>query len=429
MKNISIILWVLLLLSFAFSQMQGRRPTQYGFEVNAKPPIYYDLYITFNGESLNPQLNVLFNIQNDLLFFTKSDDGYRGGYDIALAVKDMSTNSTVFSNLWKEKIFEKEFEQTNSKQRYQVNGKKFDTNLAGGDYEVHLELTDEATGNSFKSKRKLTVPKQDSTQFFSEIKFIRPVEDLSAEIILAERRTSIEFNHDILVNFELMHTSIKPIKLTSLLYLVQDERNLELLRAEYTLPTEQKLIRHSEKFDKKILQEGNYQLTYILETDQGKTEIDKKFQVIWYQKPLYLYDNELAVPPLKYIISEEEWDKLEDLSDEELSKWIKEFWQKKDPDPDTPLNEIMVEFYDRVLQANKKYAGEYIEGWTTDRGKSLILYGEPDRVDAYRYKLKSKPYEIWYYESENKKLIFIDVDEDSSYPLMSVEDIGESDNE
>lgn len=429
MKNISIILWVLLLLSFAFSQMQGRKPTQYGFEVNAKPPIYYDIYITFNEESLNPQLNVLFNIQNDLLFFTKSDDGYRGGYDIELAVKDINTSSTVFSYLWKEKIFEKEFEQTNSKQRYQVNGKQFDTNLAGGIYEVHLELTDEATGNSFKSKRKLTVPGQDSTQYFSEIKFVKPDDGLSAEIILAEKRTTIEFNQDILVNFELINPSMEPIKLTSLLYLVKDERNQELLQSEYALPTDHKLIRHSEKFDKKIFEEGNYQLTYKLDTNEGQTEINKEFQVIWFEKPLYLYDNDLAVPPLKYIISQEEWDALEDLSDEELSDWIKKFWKRKDPDPETPLNEIMVEFYERVLQANKRFAGEYTEGWTTDRGKSLILYGEPDRIDAYHYQLKSKPYEIWYYESENKKLIFIDVDEDDSYPLMSVEDIGESDNE
>ena len=89
----------------------------------------------------------------------------------------------------------------------------------------------------------------------------------------------------------------------------------------------------------------------------------------------------------------------------------------------------MFEFYNRVLQANKKYADSYNEGWTTDRGKSLILYGKPDDVESYRYKIKSKPYEIWYYRSENKKLVFIDVDEDDTYPLMSVEDIGEQTNE
>ena len=106
MKKYIIILWVILLGSVVFSQMTGKRQTQYGFDINAIPPVYYDVYITFNEQNHNPQLNVLFNIQNDLLFFTKSDNGYTGGYDITLAIKDIATNSTVFSNLWKEKIFE-----------------------------------------------------------------------------------------------------------------------------------------------------------------------------------------------------------------------------------------------------------------------------------------------------------------------------------
>ena len=144
---------------------------------------------------------------------------------------------------------------------------------------------------------------------------------------------------------------------------------------------------------------------------------------------MILYDLELSIPPLEYLLSQEEWNSLEDLSEDELSKWLKDYWHAKDPDPETPFNEIMIEFYNRVLQANKEYADQYNEGWTTDRGKSLILYGKPDDVESYRYTEKSKPYEIWYYRSENKKLVFIDVDEDDTYPLTSVEDIGEKTNE
>jgi GWxTD domain-containing protein len=418
-----------LLLSSAFSQMNGRRPTQYGFEVDVKPPIFYDIYITFNQQTLDPQLNVLFSIQNDLLFFTKSDNGYLGGYDISLAVKNISSNSTVFSHLWKEKIFEKEFEQTNSKKRYQVNGKQFETNLLTGNYEVHLELTDEATGNSFKSKRELTVPDFETPIYFSDIKFYKSEDSLSAEIILGDQMSSVEFNNDLQIYFEIIYAPSKSGSLISTLYYLKEEDKEEIKRSEYSISFENKWTKHIETIDRKILKEGNYILTYTINTDEGESEISKRFRIVWFKKPLYLYDDELAIPPLQYIISQEEWAVVEDMSDEELSVWLKDFWQKRDPDPDSPLNEIMVEFYDRVYQANKKYAGKYEEGWTTDRGKSLILYGEPDHVEAYRYKLKSKPYEIWYYQSENKKLIFIDVDEDDTYPLMSVEDIGDQNNE
>jgi GWxTD domain-containing protein len=409
--------------------MDGRRPTQYGFEVNVKPPIYYDTYITFNPQTLDPQLNVLFSIQNDLLFFTKADNGYTGGYDISLAVKDVASNSTVFSHLWKEKIFEKEFEQTNSKKRYQVNGKKFETKLLTGNYEVNLELTDEATGNSFKSKRKLSIPDFESSTYFSDIKFYRPDDSLSAEIILGDRQSAIEFNNDLRVHFEMIQSHSKTASLTSVLYKVKDEEKLEINRTEHSISFENNWAKYTVTINKKILNEGNYLLSYTLKTDEGESEISKEFRIVWFKKPLYLYDDELAVPPIQYIVSPEEWEAIDNMSDDELSTWLKDFWEKRDPDPDTPLNEIMVEFYNRVYDANKKYAAKYEEGWTTDRGKSLILYGEPDHVEAYRYKLKSKPYEIWYYQSENKKLIFIDVDEDDTYPLMSVEDIGDQVNE
>jgi GWxTD domain-containing protein len=429
MKKYFIVLWTLFLLSVAFSQMTGKRPTQYGFEINAKPPVYYDVYITFNEKNLSLQLNVLFNIQNDLLFFTKSDDGYVGGYDITLAVKDIDSNSTVFSHLWKEKIFEKEFELTNSKQRYQINGKTFDIDLSTGEYEVHLELTDEATGNSYKSKRKLTVPDLESSICFNEIKFLTQDDSLSAEIIVGDKRSTVDFNHDLLVHFEIIYSQTDPISLTSILYRSREEDQKEIRLKEHSLSYENKYIRFHEILERKILEEGDYLLKYRIKTAEGESEIQKKFSVVWYKKPLYLYDLELSIPPLQYILSPEEWNYIDDLSDQELSEWFREYWHKKDPDPETPLNEIMVEFYSRVLQANRKYADQYNEGWATDRGKSLILYGKPDRIEAHRYRTKSKPYEIWYYHSENKKLIFIDVDEDATYPLMSVEEIGEQSDE
>ncbi len=429
MKKYFIILWIFLLLSAAFAQMTGKRPTQYGFDVNAKPPVYYDVYITFDDNDLSPQLNVLFNIQNDLLFFTKSDDGYEGGYDIVIAVKDLSTNSTVFSHLWKEKIYEREFKSTNSKERYQVNGKTFNTVLSPGEYEVHLELTDKATGNSFKSERILTIPDLESSIYFNEIKFLSQDDSLSAEIVVGDGQSTVEFNNNLLSYFEIIHSQSSPLSLTSVLYRINENEKTEIRRKEHSLSSENKNISFYEVLERKILVEGDYLLEYDVISAEDESKVQKKFSVLWYKKPLYLYDLELAIPPLKYLLSPEEWDSIEDLSEEKLLKWLEEYWHAKDPDPDTPLNEIMFEFYNRVLQANKKYADPYNEGWTTDRGKSLILYGKPDEVESYRYKIKSKPYEIWYYRSENKKLVFIDVDEDDTYPLMSVEDIGEQTNE
>lgn len=429
MKKYLIIFWVSLLWSLGFSQITGKRPTAYGFDMNVKPSIYYDVYITFNNQNYQPQINILFKVQNDLLYFTKSENGYEGGYDISMAVKEPNSNSTVLSQVWKEKVFVKEFELTNSKELYQVNAKVFETDLSTGEYEVYLELTDKESRNTFTSKRKLIIPDLHSSIYYSDIKLLSPQDNLSAEIMLEDEKSTVEFNNNLLVQFEIIRSNHTPMTLTSILYQEEEEKKTELRRKEYTLSDENQFTRFNELLERKILDEGDYLLEYKLQTAEKAYIIQKKFSVIWYSKPLYLYDVDLAVPPLQYILPPDEWKKLDDLSDEERSKWLRTYWKARDPDPDTPLNEIMVEFYKRVLEANEKYAGQYTEGWKTDRGKTLILYGKPDKIEVHRYQLNSKPYEIWYYHAEHKKFIFMDVDEDETYPLVSVEDIGDNSNE
>ena len=132
---------------------------------------------------------------------------------------------------------------------------------------------------------------------------------------------------------------------------------------------------------------------------------------------------------MHYILSAEEWDHVDDLSGQELKVWFHDYWKQKDPDPNSSLNEIQVEFYERVMQANRKFTRKYNDGWDTDRGKTLILYGDPDRIEAHHYLTNANPYEIWYYESLNKKLTFIDVNEDDSFHLREVANIGENTDE
>ena len=157
--------------------------------------------------------------------------------------------------------------------------------------------------------------------------------------------------------------------------------------------------------------------------------LQKYFTVVWFEKPVYLYKYDLALRPMVYLLSPEEFDAAESLSYDELGEWMEEYWQAKDPTPDSPLNEIQVEFFNRVDQANQQYSQRFTEGWETDRGKALILYGEPDRMESNRYAIKSKPYEIWFYKELKKKLTFIDKYKEENYILVSIEEFEENDNE
>ncbi len=104
-------------------------------------------------------------------------------------------------------------------------------------------------------------------------------------------------------------------------------------------------------------------------------------------------------------------------------EFIQNFWDRRDPTPDTPENENRQEFSRRVIFANKWFhEGAIKRGWDTARGRILLQLGFPDR----RYKedvqpnLRSSrrlPVEQWYYILEDLQLTFIDEKETGTYTL------------
>jgi GWxTD domain-containing protein len=67
---------------------------------------------------------------------------------------------------------------------------------------------------------------------------------------------------------------------------------------------------------------------------------------------------------------------------ESRKEFIKDFWDKRDPDPDTPVNEFKKEFEARIEYANKRFI-EGGPGMNTDRGRIYIFMGPPDKFEEY----------------------------------------------
>jgi len=421
----NILLIFLILSSGLLAQRDGKRPTPYGFDINVKPPIYYDIYFSVDPENLEPQIKFMLSIQYDLLFFTRTDSGYGSRYNISLYIKNAQTDETVYANLWKEKLHEDNFNITNSRRHYHINSKNFPADFAPGKYILNLELTDETSRDGFKSKREIEIPDLSTDGFISEIVFITQDKSRSAEIVVGENKTTLEFNKDIYPFFETILPDPGSVTVKAELYYEKEGENSLIRSREQKLSFNGSHAKHIDIIKMKELAEGNYLLKYIINSKVQSREIEKKFSIIWYSKPVFLYDLDMAVLPMRYLLSDEEWEEVNDFSDNERDRWFKKFWKNKDPNEETPLNEIQIEFYNRVSRANKDFRSENYEGWDTDRGKSLILYGKPDKVESQHYLDNASPYEIWYYESNNKKLIFIDEDDDDTFPLVSIEEIGE----
>jgi GWxTD domain-containing protein len=127
-----------------------------------------------------------------------------------------------------------------------------------------------------------------------------------------------------------------------------------------------------------------------------------------------------------YIITDEERKAFMSLSnDEERDAFIEAFWQRRNPNPDSPENEYREEHYRRIAYANEHFAAGK-PGWKTDRGHIYIAFGPPDDIDSHPsgglYERTPEegggstttfPFETWHYRylegiGENIDIEFVD---------------------
>lgn len=106
--------------------------------------------------------------------------------------------------------------------------------------------------------------------------------------------------------------------------------------------------------------------------------------------------------------------RIEDL--EEQRRFLMDFWQKRDPDPSTAINEYRDQFYERLQYANERYSSAFQEGWDSDRGHVVIKYGVPGIVEPHLFDRDTVPHEIWQYNNipGQGQALFVFYDEEGS---------------
>lgn len=115
---------------------------------------------------------------------------------------------------------------------------------------------------------------------------------------------------------------------------------------------------------------------------------------------------------VKYITSSEEKEDWSALNDEQSKmKFLFNFWLKRDPTPETVLNEVKIEYFSRVNYADKNFSTISKErGALTERGRVLLMYGHPSDVERHPSDTETKPYEIWFYDEIEGGVIFVFAD-------------------
>ncbi len=129
---------------------------------------------------------------------------------------------------------------------------------------------------------------------------------------------------------------------------------------------------------------------------------------------------------VRWIITDQEMRAFKSLSnDEERDAFIEQFWQRRNPDPESPENTFRDEHYRRIEYANEHFAAGK-PGWMTDRGHMYIAYGKPDSIDSHPSggsydrpmeegggQTSTFPFETWHYRyiegvGDNVDIEFVD---------------------
>lgn len=90
------------------------------------------------------------------------------------------------------------------------------------------------------------------------------------------------------------------------------------------------------------------------------------------------YDNLLNL--LRYFGYSDRLEALRRADPGERAQLWREFWVETDPNPDTPENEALEQYFTRVAFANERFRDEGVgQGWRSERGEVLIAIGPPDQ--------------------------------------------------
>ncbi len=160
---------------------------------------------------------------------------------------------------------------------------------------------------------------------------------------------------------------------------------------------------------------------YVFEVELAEKgshwRVDRSFEVEE-SGPPHGAEFERMLEPLSYIANSDEIEKLRALPPDQQAAGWEQFWRRRDPTPDTPRNEALIEFIRRLHYAERHFQG-YGPGWRSDMGRIYIRYGPPDQIESRAPTTDSPQVEIWYYHNPFRRFVFGDREGFGRFVLVS----------
>lgn len=378
------------------------------------------------------RLDIYTSLPYSNLRFLKDGDLFTANYELTAELfyffEGEKRPQLVEKETWEESVQVPDFAATHSSSRLNFSSKSFD--LASGRYRVEITVLDKATLESYK------------TEFFTELKGFNSnvaVSDLilvdsyseSSQSITPKVTTQVfDDEGSFKVFYELYAADREDVSVSFQLIRTPNSRGLPVLRwisrlwqsddsqGEITYENTRPVSLYPGRAPRLVeiplegFEVGEYMLRAVV-LDSENVPIDVAERSITLEQSdraeFEGRDIDAAIAQLQYVAKPKELKEIRNAkTKKERQERFMAFWDKRDPTPDTRANEHMQEYYSRIDFANRHYTGSD-RGWETDRGHTLVLYGEPDNVDRSSLDAElAQPYEVWYYHRIGRRFIFVD---------------------
>jgi GWxTD domain-containing protein len=401
------------------------QPVRAQTESAAHPPdptIALQLVEFASDQPGHPRVDLYIQIPYNELMFVTDAGAYRAQFELSAEIRG-SDGQLAWQRSQSSELHANTFTQTVSDRLSSL--RQFSANLAPGAYDVRIEMTDGESKRTETVKRRVTVRDLDTNALeVSDILLVNRVSNDAG-------RTSIVPNISGILPPKAAQFSLffevycrVPIDTLGMTYRIFDGGGKQIATIDRSIASAGPMTQIICRFDSVVVSTGDYRVTVDvapLHPRDGRllhAGATCRLAVSTGAIPRTIKDVDKAIVQLRYVAKDSEIEFMQaGTTTEERQARFLEYWKKRDPDPSTPENELMEEYYARVAYANEHFR-HFQEGWKTDMGMIFIRFGPPENVERHPFETDSRPYELWYYYQLNRQFVFVDRSGFGDYRLV-----------
>ena len=342
-------------------------------------------------------------IPNYSLQFVKEGRSFIAEYDANLSVVG-EDDIEVATGSFSDKIVVKKFSETTSRVKSTILSSSFVVPLE--DYVVSVSIKDIDTKLTSKKAKKVNLNDfSDTFQVYEPI-FLK---ETDGEWGFSDKEFPIDANQIIIKENQLkfyQYATISPGDYTMVINVFSGKK----LQWTDTInsSSDTKVISQLINLPTKDINKVDLKIEVIVNQGELSASKSSKFK----SRDSFMFGGvgniDLALSQMNYILTTQERKELKNLKQNEKEGFFKKAWARRDPKPETKVNELMDEYYARVQFAEENFSRGSSGGWRSDMGMIFILFGKPDDIQRYSSMQSNYVYETWYYFSIGEEFAFVD---------------------